>query len=449
MENPPNVLFILSDQQRWDSVDCYGRPIFPGLTPNLDRMASDGVMFRHTFTCQPVCGPARSCLQTGQFATRTGCFTNWRGLPADSRTIAHGMKDAGYDTAYIGKWHLAGHWEDYVASGVATAPVPIEQRGGYEDYWLAAEALEFTSHGYEGYLFDGDNNRVDFEGYRPDRQTDFALAYLRDHQATAAETPFFLFLSYIEPHHQNDLNRYIGPIGSKERFKEYTVPGDLAGHQGFWEKQLPDYLGCCWSLDQNVGRIFDALDELGIRDNTLVIYTSDHGDHFGTRNDESKRSPHDSSIRVPFLAEGPGFRGGRVIEEMVSLIDLPPTVLAAGGADVPGAMDGRPVQDLVDGTAADWPEEAFIQISETGVGRAIRTRRWKYAVLAPHGDGREDSGSDRYVESELYDLDRDPHEWDNRVADASLAEVRQDLAARLVERMKQAAEPEPEIEPAT
>ncbi len=156
----PNILFILSDQQRWDTVDCYGRPIFPGLTPNLDRMAGEGVMFQHAFTPQPVCGPARSCLQTGQYATETGFHTNHRGLRDGQRALAHWMSESGYQVGYVGKWHLSMRWDETGNAG--TQPIPVERRGGYSDYWLAAETLEYTSHGYEGFLYDINDQRVDF-----------------------------------------------------------------------------------------------------------------------------------------------------------------------------------------------------------------------------------------------------------------------------------------------
>ena len=442
----PNILFVLSDQQRWDTVACCGEPLFPGLTPNLDRMAAEGVRFEHAFTCQPVCGPARSCLQTGLYATRTGCFTNWRGLPERQRTIAHELAEAGYATAYIGKWHLAGRWDDYPAAGTDRKPVPEERRGGYRDYWLAAEALEFTSHGYEGYMYDGDNRRVDFEGYRPDCLTDFAIDALRL-LASGEERPLFMFLSYIEPHQQNDLDRYIGPIGSKEQFREYRVPGDLAGTEGFWRREMPDYLGCCRSLDQNMGRLLCELDALGLADNTLIVYTSDHGNHFGTRNSEAKRSPHDNSIRIPLIVRGPGFRGGRVVRDLVGLIDLPPTLLAAAGVAPATGMDGRPVQDLLGGRNREWPEEVFVQVSEESVGRAIRTRRWKYGVNAPDRDPLEDPAADRYVETWLYDLEQDPHERDNLAADPDHEQVRRELCAKLKDRMVRAGEPASVIEP--
>ncbi len=147
------------------------------------------------------------------------------------------------------------------------------------------------------------------------------------------------------------------------------------------------------------------------------------------------------------IACGPGFEGGKVVEELVSLIDLPPTVLSAGGVKPPAYMRGRPLQGLVDGTAKDWPEEVFVQISESHVGRAIRTKKWKYSVLAPGKKGG-DPDSDVYVEDFLYDLEADPHERHNLVADPAYADVRAGLAETLKRRMIQAGEKKPVIHPA-
>lgn len=444
----PNILFVLSDQQRWDTVSCYGTPIVENLTPNLDRMAAEGVRFRHAFTCQPVCGPARSCIQSGVFATQTGCITNDRALPLDQVTIAKLLAAAGYETAYIGKWHLASDREHRHHTG----PIPPERRGGYRDYWLASDILEYTSHGYEGYLHDGDNRRVDFEGYRADAITNFVLDYLRGYATRNADRPFFLFTSFIEPHHQNDLHRYIGPIGSKQRFAQYNVPGDLVGtipepgRRCDWPREMPDYLGCCWSLDYNLGRIREQLDSLGLARDTLVIYTSDHGSHFCTRNSEYKRSAHEASIRVPMIACGPGFLGGGVVDQLVSLIDLPASVVAAAGQPVPEHFRGRPLQGLVDGTARDWPQETFVQVSEDHTARAIRTARWKYSVWISREAAA--AGEERYREQYLYDLEADPHERRNLAADAGFAAVRAELETVLRRRMAHAGEPEPIILPA-
>ena len=433
----PNILFLFSDQQRWDTVNCYGNAIHDGITPNLDKLAAQGVRFQHAFTCQPVCGPARACLQTGQYATQIGCPTNGFALPMDADTVAKRVHHAGYETGYIGKWHLASDnnvQPEEKRTNYRMKAVPPELRGGYQDHWLVADALEHTSHGYEGYMFDADMNRVDFEGYRVDCTANFVIDYLRDYGSRKPERPFFLFTSFIEPHHQNDLGRYIGPIGSKQRFAGYRTPGDLEGLDGNWREELPDYLGCCWSLDRNVGRIVDELELQGLLDNTIIIYTSDHGSHFCTRNSEYKRSCHEGSLRVPLIIRGPGFEGGKVVEDLVSLIDLPSTVVTAAGGTVMARNQGRPLQELVEG-ATDWTDHVFAQISESHCGRCIRTRKWKFSVRAV--DPVRTHYGTRYVHDFLYDLEQDPHERNNMIADPDYAAVRQELGDLLKTRIQQ------------
>lgn len=441
----PNIIFILSDQQRWDTCGCYGQPL--DTTPNLDRIAREGVRFENAFTCQPVCGPARSCLQTGKYATENKCHTNHRMLPLNERTIAHLLSENGYEVGYIGKWHLSSFGPRKGPDDFRERPVPPERRGGYKDFWLASDTLEFTSHSYDGHMFDRDMNKRTFpEGrYRVDAETDWVLEYLNIRRGK----PFFLFVSYIEPHHQNDHGHYEGPHGSKEQFKNFKVPGDLVDTEGDWREEYPDYLGCINSLDHNVGRIRDELERLGLSDNTVLVYTSDHGSHFCTRNSEYKRSCHDGCIRVPMIVFGPGFKGGKVIRDLVSLIDLPPTVLAACGVKTPGSMRGRPLQGLVQGNAVNWPEEVFLEISESQVGRAIRTKKWKYSVSAPDKNGWNDPDSDIYHEEFLYDLEDDPHERNNLVKSTDHIDVRAMLAERLKQRMVQAGEEMPTILPCT
>ncbi|MBM3213033.1 arylsulfatase, partial [Candidatus Poribacteria bacterium] len=324
-------------------------------------------------------------------------------------------------------------------------PVPPERRGNYKDFWLASDVLEFTSHSYDGHMFDGDMNPRNFpEGrYRADVLGDWAIEYL---DTRNLEKPFFLFLSFIESHHQNDHNRYEGPHGSKERWANYKVPGDLVGTEGDWRENFPDYLGCCNALDSNLGRIQEKVGALGISQNTLIIFTSDHGSHFRTRNGEYKRSCHDSCIRIPMVISGPGFKDKVIIDELVSLIDLPPTIVTAAGLEVPSSMRGRPLQRLVDGTASDWPQEVFLQISESHCGRAIRTKKWKYSVRAPEKKG-SDPDSEIYVEDYLYDLENDPHERNNLVSDPGYKNIRNQFSELLKKRMVQTGEKEPEIKP--
>ncbi len=431
-QNRPNIIVFFTDQQRWDTTGLHGNPL--GLSPNFDRLARAGTDVHYSITCQPVCGPARACLQTGLYATETGCFHNGVALPRESRTLAHYFSEAGYDTAYIGKWHL---------SDEAHGPVSPAQRGGY-DYWLASNLLEFTSDAYDLVMYDNEGAAQKLPGYRVDAQTDAMIRYISEHQ----DAPFFMFSSFIEPHHQNHRDDYPPPVGYLERYRGRWMPPDLAALGGSAHQQMAGYLGMIKRLDEALGRLVDALISLDMLDNTIILFTSDHGCHFKTRNAEYKRSCHDASVRVPTMFHGGPFAGGGRLQQTVSLLDLPPTLLDAAGIPVPAQMQGRSIMPLLTGADADWPDEVFIQISESHVGRAIRSRRWKYAVTAPDKDGWDDMNSDAYVESELYDLLADPNELHNRAGCESHRDIADVLRSRLIRRMIGAGEDEPVIEPA-
>ncbi len=436
-----NIVFYFADQQRWDTLGCYGQKL--PVTPHLDALARQGTLFANAYTCQPVCGPARSCLQSGMYATQTGCYRNDIELPLTIRPLAEYFNQSGYETAYVGKWHLASNRKKGLLYG--TSAVPAERRGGYRDYWMAADVLECTSHGYNGFVFDGNCEKHEFVGYRADCINNFAIDYLHNRNR---EKPFFLFVSQIEPHHQNDHHRFEGPDGSKERFANYEIPGDLEGTQGNWRENYPDYLGQCASLDENVGRLVDTLKEVGEWENTILVYTSDHGSHFCTRNKEYKRSCHDGCTHIPLIICGPGFEGGQVREEMVSLLDLPTTLLDCAEIPKPEHFAGHSLLRLVRGETQAWPESVFMQISESQVGRAVRTKSWKYSVRAD-ADGWNDSCADVYYEDFLYDLQQDPHERNNLVLAPEYENVRREMAALLVRQMEQAGEKVPEIRPAS
>lgn len=430
----PNVIVFFTDQQRWDSMGLHGNPL--DITPNLDRMATRGTHCANAFTPQPVCGPARSCLQTGLYATQTGCFTNGHShLGREWRTFADSFNDAGYRTGYIGKWHLGGPND-------GRGPVSPEYRGGWQD-WLASDTLEFTSDAYQTRMFDGDGKPHDFPGYRVDAVADCMIRYIDARQGE----PFCMMASFIEPHFQNHVDDYPPPDGYRERYTGRWIPADLAALGGSTHQHLGGYWGMCKRLDEALGRVLDALRSLHLDRNTIVVFTSDHGCHFKTRNGEYKRSCHESSMRIPMAWSGPGFFGGGHIEQLVSLIDVPPTLLDAAGLEVPGAMMGRSILPLTRGDTAGWPEEVFAQISEAQVGRAVRTARWKYGVDAPDADSRKDAGSPRYVEQYLYDLQSDPHELDNRVHLESHREVCEVMRERLIRCMTAAGEAAPQIDP--
>ncbi len=280
-------------------------------------------------------------------------------------------------------------------------------------------------------------------GYRADAVNNYAIHYLHKYQG---ENPFFLFISQIEPHHQNDHGRFEGPDGSKELFGNFTPPGDMTEGEGDWKENYPDYLGQCHSLDKNVGYLVDTLKEKGLWENTILFYTSDHGCHFCTRNSEYKRSCHESSIHIPLIATGGSFTGGKRIQNLVSLIDLPVTLLDCAGIPKPEDFQGHSLRNLVEGKVQEWQECVFVQISESQVGRAIRTRKWKYSVVAEE-DPWECPGADVYYEQYLYDLEKDPFESVNLVRNPVYRDIRGQLAEKLKECMKRAGEKIPEIRP--
>lgn len=431
-----NIIFYFSDQQRWDTVN-------ERVTPNLMKLAEEGTLFENNFTCQPVCGPARACLQSGMYATQVECYWNGIALPRDITPLARYFNNAGYQTAYIGKWHLASDRYPGIGVHCEKTAIPKDRQGEYQ-YWRAADCLEFTSHGYDGYVFDGDRNQIDFKGYRADCINDFALEYL-DRRDT--EKPFFMFISQLEPHHQNDHNTIEGYKETVEQFKDYPIPDDLSFLKGNYKKEYPDYISAINRLDYNVGRLVDKLKELGIYDDTIIIYTSDHGAHFKTRNPEYKRSCHESASRTPLIIKGGGFEAGRIEKRLSSLIDLPPTMLSMAGIDIPENYMGVDLTKQIN-TPDKKRDCVFMQISESQCGRAIRTDRFKYAVRDLSPVGYAHHSSKVYFEDYLYDLQNDPIEKHNLVKNPKYNKIRQELKYLLLEQMKNAGEETPVILPA-
>jgi len=452
----PNVIIIHADQMRWDTVGAYGLTPM-GITPNLDAMARRGTLFAQAITNQPVCAPSRACLWTGQYPARHGVWMNGIGLARDATTIATVLRQQGYTANYIGKWHLAEH---------TRGPVPLEDRGGFRDLWEASNVLEFTSHAYEGDLYDGDGKPIHFEGtYRIDFMTQLAVNFLQDR----GKEPFLLAVSYIEPHYQNDENSCVAPKGYAERYANPFVPHDLRLFHGDWQDQLPKYYGCIAKIDEAVGTILGTLKKLGLDENTIVVFTSDHGCHFRTRNTEYKRSAHESSIHVPLIIQGPRFDRARVVQELVGMVDITPTILDAAGAPIPASMQGKSALPLVEGNAEGWRNEVFIQTAEFMVGRALRTKQWTYVVGAakqhgqkpadpakpyaehtPHnlsGGSKPAPFSDQYAEYQLYDLYSDPHQLVNLAGRDGTIEIAENLRQRLLARMKEAGDKVAEISP--
>lgn len=448
-----NVLLVISDQYRWDFVCGYGRNPMD-FTPNIDAMLRCGTAFENAFSNQPLCSPARACLFTGQYATRTGV---WKltgpniELPADAVTLAAILSGAGYTTNYIGKWHLMR-----VANKTDLGYVPREKRGGFNDLWQASNVLELTTHPYQGTIWNGAGNPMTYDGiYRVDYLTDLAVKFLRQKH----DKPFFLVLSQLEPHQQNDLNGFGPPKGYDEKFRNPYIPPDLRPFPGDWPFQSANYYGDCRSIDESMGKILQTLREQNLEDNTIVIFLSDHGCHFRTRNEEYKRSPHESSTHIPLIIQGPGFNNSQRVSEMVGLVDVAPSLLAALGLPIPLAMQGKNFLPLIGDPAARaaWRNEIFIQISESETARAIRTPEWTYVALAPDANTGTDAGSMNYRDYQLYNNFADPAQIINLagradpprlvhyVGNRSIRQITDELRERLLARMEEAGEPRPQI----
>ena len=440
----PNIILINSDQFRWDCVGAMGlNPM--NLTPNLDRMAQRGVMFRNAFAAQPVCAPARACIITGQYPAQHGVWRNGLGLREGAVTLATELNRAGYTSNYIGKWHLArpaGPGNSPEVRG----PVPPGQRGGFNGLWEAANALEWTSHAYEGDLYDNDGKPIHFENeYRAEFMTGRVDRFLH---SPAARSPFLLGVSYLEVHHQNDKDTFDPPKGYVGRYKNPYIPPDLRDLPGTWPSQLADYYACVTAMDDCVGRIRRTLAETGLDRNTILVFTSDHACHFRTRNAEYKRSPHESSIHVPLIVEGPGFNRGMVIDEIVSQVDYAPSLLAACGLAAPSSMQGRSFLPLVDRKTEGWRNEAFFEMSEFVTGRGLRTPQHTYAVMAPKQPGWHSvPAAEKYVEYILYDNYGDPAQRVNLAGRVPYQKVAQELRARMIERIRESSGATATIEP--
>ncbi len=439
----PNIIILISDQFRWDCIGAMGlNPM--NLTPNIDAMAGRGVLFRNAISAQPVCAPARGSIFTGQYPSRHGVWHNGIGLNPEAHTLAKSLRQTGYSANYIGKWHLAGNNGD-PNGREATGPVAPEYRGGFLDLWQASNVLEFTSHAYEGDLFDNDGKPLHYSGvYRTDFMTGLAQRFLR-----SAKSPFLLTLSYLEVHHQNDIDQFVPPKEFEKRYSNPFVPQDLRPLPGSWPSQLSDYFGCVAKMDETVGTIRKTLVETGLDKNTIFAFVSDHGCHFKTRNTEYKRSPQESSIHIPLVIEGPGFNRSMQISELVSQVDLSPSLLSAAGAAIPDSMQGHSFLPLLDRHTGNWRNEAYFEMSEFMTGRGLRTPQYTYAAAVPkRPDWKAANGSSNYVEYMMYDLYADPFQHVNLAGNRHVAEVSGTLRQRLAERIFEADGTRATIEPA-
>jgi arylsulfatase A-like enzyme len=481
----PNIIIFHSDQFRWDCVCAAGHNPMD-FTPNLDAMYRRGTVFQNFITNQPLCAPSRSCLMTGQYATTTGVWKNGPPLRADASTIATELTKAGYSANYIGKWHLAPAGAgpvppeyrgssvtrmEFAGSSLALwgmGAVPPGHRGGFTGLWVAANLPEMSTQPYNSQFWDNDGKAVHYgeDVYRVDFLTSVAENFLRQKH----DKPFLLVISQLEPHQQNgpcgddDVFGFVPPRGYAKRFRSPYVPPDLRALPGDWPYELDKYYGDIKSIDESLGRIFKTLKERNLDENTIVIFTSDHACHFRTRNQEYKRSPHESSIHVPLMIQGPGFNNAQIIPELVSMIDVTPSILDFLGLPVPSTMQGRSFIPLMhdEKARAEWPDEVLVQISESETARALRTREWTYVALAPDANPASDAGSLHYRDYQLYNIRADPAQLVNMAGrldtrwpmprllhysgERSVKEITEHLRQRLIERMVEAGEKRPQID---
>ncbi len=439
---PPNVLMICADQFRADFVGVnHENPSVK--TPHIDALAARGVTFRQCMTNQPLCSPSRASFLTGRYATETGVWKLGVELDHTLPTIATELGSRGYSTNFMGKWHVSDVGKREHLGWVAPGP----SRGGFNDLWEGANVLELVSHPYEGNYWDNDGKNI---GYKDEYRVDFIANRARQFIVQKHDKPWLLFVSQLEPHIQNDVNNNIPPKRYEDKYNNPFVPADLqSARSGNSHELIPGYYGCVQAIDDCVGTLVETLKESGQLDNTIIAFFSDHGCHFGTRNSQYKRSPHDASIRVPLVIAGPGFDQAAAVDEVVSLVDLTPTLLDGAGIEPPVTMRGKPLKPLLHDSQArmNWDSTAYFQISQEICARGIRTRDWCYCAFdptVPHGEAEYGT---QYQDYALFSVGADPAQAVNLVGRPEYREVADQLREEVQKRMIAIGEPDTTITP--
>jgi arylsulfatase A-like enzyme len=413
---PRNVIFILSDDHRYDFMSFHeNAPEFLS-TPSMDRMAAQGMHLRNAFVTTSLCSPSRASIFTGQYAHHHRVVDNTSPVPPDVRFFPSDLQEAGYATAFMGKWHMGESTDD---------PKP-----GF-DHWIS-----FRGQGvYYNPTLNVDGERSRYEGYTTDLLTDFAIDWLSDQISDDEDQPFFLFLSHKAVHAEFEpAERHAGVYGDVEipypasmantesnyRDKPAWVKAQRYGWHGvdyayhgqldfdtFYRRYAETLLG----VDESVGRVLDFVDSAGIADETLVMYMGDNGFMLGEHGLIDKRQAYEESIRVPMLAYAPGYiEPGSVTESLIRNIDIAPTIEKLAGLEIPDRMDGRSFLPALTGEP------------ETGSGEFLYEYYWEYAF--PHTPTVFALRDDRYKYifyhgvwdiQELYDLSLDPREMVNLI----------------------------------
>ena len=405
MKKRPNLVFVLADQLRLQSCGYAGDKA--ARTPNLDRLATEGMNLTNMVSSMPVCSAYRASLFTGKYVTSTGMVINELRMNPNHRCLAHCLTDAGYDTGYIGKWHLwanqLGNHYDPANSFVPPGPARL----GFDGEW-AGYNFHHEYYGKTAYFHRDSPEKIYVDGYEPDCQTDMAIDYIRRH-ADAAK-PFCLTLAVGTPHDPWEKGNV--PPNYYEMFRNAEIPlpptyadrnqdsygddwSDISKTREQLQEWMRVYYAMTSNLDWNVGRLRQALEDAGIAEDTVFIFTSDHGEMFGAHGRMKKNIFYEEAARVPFLVCRPGtIPAGKTSDICATNVDLMPTLLGMLGLEIPPEVEGVDLSHCLAGESGPEPEAAFLQ--NTGAcaawqdgheWRALRSKRFTYAVFRT--DGKE------------------------------------------------------------
>lgn len=413
----PNVVLVFGDQWRAQACGYAGDDNVQ--TPHIDELARQSLNFTNAVSGCPVCSPARGCLLTGQLPLEHGVFVNDVCLGDEATSIAQAFAAGGYDTAYIGKWHVDGHGRSNY--------IPPERRQGFE-YW---KVLECTHDYNNSFYYAGDSDeKLQWEGYDAIAQTRDAQDYLRNHDG---ENPFLLVLSWGPPHnpYQTAPEAYTARYKSEEIELRPNVPEADAETAREW---LAGYYSHCTALDDCVGDLLQTLEETALDEDTIFLFFSDHGDMVGSHGMDNKQKPWDESIRVPFLLRYPA-RFGRQGRELAAFIDIPdimPTMLSLCGLEIPETVRGKDFSGFMQGGEDPTGGMALLQCPHPfgqwwpGAGgrsyRGLRTQQYTY-VRALEGPWL------------LYDNTVDPYQMRNVLGESQYEDARLALDAELQRRL--------------
>lgn len=436
----PNVLVVMSDQHHPRFMGCADHPLLQ--TPNMDRLAQRGTRFSSAYCNAPLCGPSRMAFMTGRYPSQIGCMTNHDQLHSDTPTLAHSFNAAGYETILCGRMHFNGPdqrhgFQRRLISDVTGRPLRPEG----ESLKLVLDFLSDTTGPNARAIRKSGPGACGYLAY-DEAVTDTAVTWLERRGEQACDRPFMMTVGFVEPHapfvaYPDDFYLYNDQIGVGDLPQPHpeALHPELrrlqrrAGLEDAEPVPLEDqrrarvaYHGMCTFVDRQLGRILDALEQAGLSEQTIVVYTSDHGEQLGEHGMWWKHTLYEGSVGVPMLLAGQGVQAGSVVKENVALVDLGPTLLDLAGAPaIPGAS-GRSFSCLCEGRAENWPDEAFAE------------QYW--AAVSPHVHHMVRQGSwklNRYpgFEPQLFNLADDPGETRDRAADAECRAVRESLEARL------------------